>query len=62
VHVTLSLNAADPNHVRRDKVTDINLSFCLYQLWPQAKEGVFLLFAIFHFQSWISFKASVLSG
>lgn len=55
VHVTMSLNAVDPYHVRCDKVTDVNLSFCLYQLWShhnKAKDlqkvfSCYLLFFIF---------------
>lgn len=62
VHVILSLNAADPNHLRCDKVTNVNLSF--YLLRPQQSkgppEGIFLQpfipVLLSNLQLWFSIK------
>ncbi len=41
MYVTLSLNAADPDHVRGDKVANDNMSSCLYQLWAKDLQKAF---------------------
>lgn len=49
VHVTLSLNAADSNHVRGDKVANDNMSSCLYQLWAKDLQKAFHFRLLFQF-------------